>query len=444
MAIWIWIIAACLLSYLALGKEKVSFEHLIWLLLPVDMYGISIAGATLKPYMLFSVLLLLRLLLQRNEKLVINSWVYISGLLSFAVVLVNIFNTQTSSSPKAALLLLIVWGCVVLYLLNCGQSTTKDIPNAMIAAGIGYGIVFIIGYIFMKTGVNFPGILASNRSSVGFFMEFSNVQNEVVVYSYRLRGFTVDPNTMIGTFAFCAACCILRIVNGSKRIREWLGLIISGICVLMSNSRMGVLCFAFLALISFIISYRIAPRKVKNTIQLLLLFFIGVSCILFIATDLLQKIISYILDMYYSRAKLNDQHGRFTIWRNALSVLFEQNPLFGIGLGQMRYYTATGKDCHNTWLDMICANGLIVGSALLLHFINVMFISVNIAKNKANKLPKDLLWSLIIGMLTVMLSLLAVDNLTYSYLWFSTSLLSAAGEKFSDTDYRLNGKALLK
>ena len=53
MAIWIWIIAAWVLSYLALGKKKTSFEHLIWILLPVDMYGITMAGATIKPYMIF-------------------------------------------------------------------------------------------------------------------------------------------------------------------------------------------------------------------------------------------------------------------------------------------------------------------------------------------------------------------------------------------------------
>ena len=79
------------------------------------------------------------------------------------IVLVNLINNRTSSAPKAALLLLIVWGCVVLYLLNCGKSTATDIPNVMIATGIGYGVIFIVGYIVMNMGLELPGIVAGSR-----------------------------------------------------------------------------------------------------------------------------------------------------------------------------------------------------------------------------------------------------------------------------------------
>ena len=425
MAIWIWIIAAWVLSYLALGKKKTSFEHLIWILLPVDMYGITLVGATIKPYMIFCILLFIRLLLQRRETTILNGWVYMSGFISGAVVLVNLINNRTSSAPKAALLLLIVWGCVVLYLLNCGKSTATDIPNVMIATGIGYGVIFIVGYIVMNMGLELPGIVAGSRYDNGFFMTTANVRDGVLISSYRLRGFTIDPNTMMGAFAFCATCCLLRIVKGNGKIREWMGLVISGICVLLSNSRMGIICFIILAVITFVISYRLANTKVRNIIKLTILLLIGVLIVLLIASDFIQDILSNIVSLYDNRSGLSDEYGRFSIWKNAISVFLENNPLLGIGIGQMRYYTSMERDCHNTWLSFICENGLIVGSAICILFLAAVIKGFNKTVWLQDHTKKELTVGIVIGLMTVMLSLVSVDNVTYSYLWFSAALLTA-------------------
>lgn len=429
MAIWIWIIAAWVLSYLALGKKKTSFEHLIWILLPVDMYGITLVGATIKPYMIFCIMLFIRLLLQRRETTILNGWVYMSGFISGAVVLVNLINNRTSSAPKAALLLLIVWGCVVLYLLNCGKSTPTDIPNVMIATGIGYGVVFIIGFVLMNMGLEFPGIVAGSRYDNGFFMITANVRDGVLISSSRLRGFTIDPNTMMGAFAFCATCCLLRIVKGNGKIREWIGLIISGLCVLLSNSRMGIICFIILAVFTFVISYRLANTKVRNIIKLTILLLIGVLIVLLIASDFIQGIISNIVSLYDNRSGLNDKYGRFSVWKNAISVFLENNPLLGIGIGQMRYYTSMERDCHNTWLSFICENGLIVGSAICILFLAAVIKGLNKAVWLQDHNKKELTMGLLIGLLTVMLSLVSVDNITYSYLWFSAAMLTGVYEQ---------------
>lgn len=428
MAIWIWIIAAWVLSYLVLRKKKVSFEHLIWILLPVDMYGIMVAGATIKPYMIFCLLLFIRLLLQRREKLVLNGWVYLSGFISGAIVLVNLINNQSTSAPKAALLLIVVWGCIVLYLLNCGKSTATDIPDVMIATGIGYGIVFLFGFILMKMGLELSGIVAGDRHDDGFFLIQYDVLDGVLISSCRLRGFTIDPNSMIGTFAFCPICCIMRIVKDKGSFREWIGLFLSGACVLLSNSRMGIICFIILAVITFVISYRLANTKAKNIIKLTILFLIGVLIVLLIVSDFIQDIVSDIVSLYDNRSGLNDEYGRFSIWKNAITVFFENNPLLGIGIGQMQNYTITERDCHNTWLRFICDNGVIVGSAICLLFLAAIIKGVNKVMWLHDPIKKDFCVVFLIGLLTVMLSLVSVDNITYSYLWFSAAMLTGATE----------------
>ena len=62
---WVWIIAAIAISWL-LCRKKVAWYHYIWMLLPVEMYGITIAGATIKPYMILGVFMIIKNLLDRK------------------------------------------------------------------------------------------------------------------------------------------------------------------------------------------------------------------------------------------------------------------------------------------------------------------------------------------------------------------------------------------
>lgn len=56
--IWAWILAAMIISWL-FCKKGIGWYHYIWLLLPIEMYGVTVAGATIKPYMLFGCLIIL-------------------------------------------------------------------------------------------------------------------------------------------------------------------------------------------------------------------------------------------------------------------------------------------------------------------------------------------------------------------------------------------------
>ena len=56
--IWIWIVIAMFISWL-FCERKIGWYHYIWLLLPVEMYGITVAGATIKPYMIFGMCIII-------------------------------------------------------------------------------------------------------------------------------------------------------------------------------------------------------------------------------------------------------------------------------------------------------------------------------------------------------------------------------------------------
>ena len=426
MEIWIWIIIAWLLSFVFLGKDKINFENIIWLLLPVDMYGISVSGATIKPYMIFSGVLLIRTLIKRDDLPHIKSkWLLTSGFWVISVFLINLLNNQTSSAPKAALILIIIWVCMVIYIDSCDQNVEKDIPNVVIATALGYGIIFIIAYVLMKGGVGLPGIIATTRTEPGIFMLTSNMYEGNLIQTYRLRGFTIDPNILIGTFAFGSVASILKIAKGNGHIKEWLGLFVSGVCILISNSRMGIICLAILVIWSLIAGYRIASTRLKNIIKIGVLFGVIVCIIILIPTDALSVIYESVIDHYENRSGLTDENGRFTIWKNAITVLLDKNALLGLGMGQVRYYTDVGKDCHNTWLALICENGIIVGGAFLIHFIILALKGLLFAYQNARKHSGVFVWNVTVSTLIVMISLISVDHVAYSHLWFGAALLSA-------------------
>lgn len=95
MSIWIWIGLSVLLSMLFVGKKKIDISHYIWLLLPVDMYGLSLMGATIKPYMLFSVLLMINVLYSGRGKITANRNVITGGVICFLIICINFINNQS-------------------------------------------------------------------------------------------------------------------------------------------------------------------------------------------------------------------------------------------------------------------------------------------------------------------------------------------------------------
>ena len=424
MAIWIWIIAAWVLSYLALGKKKVSFEHLIWILLPVDMYGITMAGATIKPYMVFCVILFVRMIKRGDLQLHISKWLAGAGIISGAVVIVNIANNTTGSAPKAALLLVVVWVCCCIYLSSCNDKTWTDVPNVLVATGIGYGVAFILLYVVLKMQINLPGLVTADRTLEGVFLRTLNYYENALSQVDRLRGFTIDPNTTIGVFALCSIVCFLKLTDEKGAKKEWCGIAVSAICVLLTGSRMGILCFVILFALTLVAGYRVANIRVRNYMKLILIALIFVVIFLLIVTNVIQEFVSNLLSLYDTRSGLTDEYGRFSIWKDAISVWLDNDPLLGIGIGQMRYYTATERDCHNTWLSMLCENGLIVGSALCILFAGAAFIGICKVRGVRENRKRELTLGLVLGFLTIMLSLVSVDNVTYSYLWFSAAMLT--------------------
>lgn len=424
MAIWIWIGLACIFSKLALGKRQIGLEHYVWLLFPIDMYGINVAGVTIKPYMLFCVFLFLRQIARgRTIIRVIRGWTLPSLAMMMLIFILNMFNSASLHSLSVPCMLMVVWFCMTIYTSSWNKTAHNDIQEAIIATGIGYGLVFVIGFLLLMVGMNVSGIGASTRMQPGFFLQFSNMFHGTLIETRRLRGFTIDPNTVLGTFVFSGAVSLIKILSGKNKRREWLCLGLSAICVLLSNSRTGLICFVLALIMSVFGAYRNGTMRTKNLIKGLALLSIFSVSIVLITTDWIENFVDLIVGLYSNRSSLNDQFGRFTIWKEAFGILMENNPLFGIGMGQMQFYTSAKRACHNTWLDCLCGNGIVLGSVFVLFILMTLVRGMKDLIRNVQSDSNQLQWSLVISITAVIISLITVDNSTYSYLWFGLSTL---------------------
>ena len=138
--IWVWVAAAVATSWL-FCKRGISWYHYIWLLLPIDMYGVTIAGATLKPYMLFGICIIIGDFVRSKAVRVHIAIVAIV----FALIISNFLTGFVIASIMQHIMFILI-----LIIGYCYQNYQSDgiefdeMGEAALAATIGYGMVFTI------------------------------------------------------------------------------------------------------------------------------------------------------------------------------------------------------------------------------------------------------------------------------------------------------------
>ena len=101
--IWIWIVAAVLISWL-FCKRGIGWYHYIWLLLPIEMYGVTIAGATVKPYMLFGICIIVSDFI-RNKTIRVHTTIIA---VTFALIISDFLTGFVTSSVMQHIMFILV------------------------------------------------------------------------------------------------------------------------------------------------------------------------------------------------------------------------------------------------------------------------------------------------------------------------------------------------
>ena len=406
--IWVWIIAAIGISWL-LCRKKVAWYHYIWMLLPVEMYGITIAGATIKPYMILGVFMIIKNLLDRKAHKVPAAFVAIIFLLSVSDILNGLIIASIMQHVMFLVIIYIAYNYVLIS--ENDDDLLENIEVSTIATTIGYGLVFLVAYWFYSRGIGFGGIYTTDRYSAGMLLNFISTGGQTTV---RLRGFCIDPNSVVTTLIPGASFGLARLLykNGGK-FRSLVAVILYAIVMDLSGSRMAVVCTVAMVIIMLMMGYKQAENKLW-WFGLIALVLLVVS---FMAVYRFQNIASEVYSFFTARAGLNDTGGRFTIWKyNARWLSDNGRLLFGVGQNQISNLTSVGKACHNTWLEWICGTGILLGGMIDLWFVITPFVFLD--RLKRNRIFIRDIIPIVLAYVTALICITTVDNITNSVVLF--------------------------
>lgn len=424
--IWLWIVAALFFSILPLINKKIDIAYYIWLLIPIDSYGISVLGATIKPYMLFAFIIPVILYARNKQSSVEFSATkgqLLAGAICIMMLTVSIINTQSFTAIRTSVMALIVYLCAQLSASSSRCDKSEQLSDVFIASSFGLATVYLIAYFCMQGGLTLDGIIAYERAEPGLFMCMSNMVDGAYTEAFRLRGFAYDPNAMFLPFIFGISACVSRLFK-KLNLYYILTLIMSVLCIILSSSRMGLLCCILTIAISCVVNIAQFSNIKKKILSIIGAISLCTVAVIVAMSSFGQQVLSNLLSTYSNRSSLTDEYGRFSIWEDCLNIYWGKNPFAGVGLGQMSELTETSRMTHNTWLQFICECGIIVGGIAVIYFMSVAVIGW--AKTKANckNHPGNSSYlALVIGYTMTIVSLISVDNITSSYLWFTALLI---------------------
>lgn len=415
--IWIWIIAAVLLSMWSCRGSEIKYYHYVWLLLPIEMYGISIAGALLKPYMIYGLFVILMEVMRKKRICLPSSLL----LISFALIMTDCANGMHVDSIMQHFMYIFVALIAVYYVqasdfcidLGCVSKLTRSLV-------LGYGCIFAIAFIVYLFKPAFPNMVTANRVSPGLFLQQYGAGGSV---SIRFRGFTLDPNSAIAPFfpGYCFALHELY-TRRKERTRNILILMVFWIVVFISNSRGALLCSLMLSTIITVDRFIAARDKSKWLISFVGIVFAIVLFAVVSNRNVFRLLGDTLYDYMNQRAGLTDEAGRLTIWTKNLNALFESgNWAFGVGQNRIQFYTLEGKHCHNTWIEWICGSGIFVGTAIVLWH---LFAPLKSYLRLRNGTGKKQTGELLLAYYSIFVCVAFIDNITNATMVFLIFLLT--------------------
>jgi len=234
----------------------------------------------------------------------------------------------------------------------------------------------------------------------GLFIFFSNSLSRVELHSVA----SVNRSSVYMVYIFVTAICLITYYNNNKFSKFLFPfvLLLSLISILLGASRMALFSLPVL-----IFLYGVFSNKINLTFVLIsVLFFSLISIVIFLVFP--DSLVAKKIFLGF------EDTPRIQIWVASLYTWFENNLLFGIGIGNsisidVAYYfdenalTRNIDNPHNVYLDMLLERGLLGLISFLTFMASFFFIkSLNI-------------FSIYVRLLVISLLLMGIANITFRY-----------------------------
>lgn len=429
--IYLWALIGLLFTLLLLRGKGIRPHNLVWAVLPIDGYGPILFGFTVKPIYIVSFLLVFFALVRREFHLKLTKSMFLLTSLFGILITLSLLlrgNGAIGSDLRIyGLFFLAVITAVASLSLVRDKDDIRQIQEVFIASSVGFGLLFIILYLLYSLGIDLPAVVSDYSDLDGsVFCVYTTMHNRVLSSALRLRGFCVEANTANISFIIGLSSMLGKSVKEGFRFKHLLFSAVLIVNIFLTQSRSALLIAAAVCVIYlFRFIWTKDPSRKGFTLSLFgALLLTTVAGVFMLRNGIFDKLYSLLPSSLSERASLNDTYGRFSLWRESLSLLFDGNWLSGVGMGNLPLLSRLEKDAHNTVIEVLCSSGLLVGVFYILYMLIPPFYAVKyvfLCKKTAPDTAFDIS-TLIISYIGSALMLLTISNVVSLYFIYMSTM----------------------
>lgn len=423
--ILLWILLAVTFTVLLLYGKNIEPHNFVWALIPIDRYGITLFGFTLKPVYIYSIFLVGYYIVTKKFRIKITPSVMLSAVVLLISFIVSTFfrfgtNITRDITLYAMFFFTLVLAICIASMIN-GKKDLMQIKDVIIATAVGYGILFLIICLLDALGITLPDVKSARIWDNSVLRILRNVYNGQLIEAQKLRGFYLDVNAGSVCFVVGFAAIMNDWLEKGVNIRNIIFTAIISANILLTGSRTAIIAVIIIAALTI---FRLFFTKLGSKRKLVFLSVFLLAIILLIVfllynTTVINKILDLISNTYFNRSSLNDDKGRLSIWRNALSSINSDTWYCGIGTEKVISLNS-GIDAHSTFIEVICANGIPFGILYILFFLYPFVVAFK--KNDESKVDVEISNIVLIYMSIVIMSS-TVSHVSSVYLIYTAILI---------------------
>lgn len=299
-----------------------------------------------------------------------------------------------------------------LLLLACYIDWAEFFPERILTVS---GVIMIIGILFQ--------IIFSPIYNTYIATFFKNT-NDILYWSngYGFAGFTYQLGVTAIILIYFESVVLY---NDFKNQKTKIILLISiVICIFLTGKRAVALLAVLLPIMVLLLGKGVTSKRAFNILAIMsivgvLVYFFISNAELFIDSKILGRFANTIIDMESGR---DFSSHRSILYSDAIR-LFNNNKVFGIGLGQYKELSQFGTDVHNTYLQVLCEMGLVGFVCYLLPLVVNVYKCIKRNRIEDNKYLKISLFFQLFYIIYGFTGNVSVNEFCYIFYYFAISMV---------------------
>ena len=299
-----------------------------------------------------------------------------------------------------------------LLLLACYIDWADFFPERILTVS---GVIMIIGILFQ--------IIFSPIYNTYIATFFKNT-NDILYWSngYGFAGFTYQLGVTAIILIYFESVVLYNDFKNQKT--KIILLIFIVICIFLTGKRAVALLAVLLPIMVLLLGKCVTSKRAFNILAIMsivgvLVYFFISNAELFIDSKILGRFANTIIDMESGR---DFSSHRSILYSDAIR-LFNNNKVFGIGLGQYKELSQFGTDVHNTYLQVLCEMGLVGFVCYLLPLVVNVYECIKRNRIEDNKYLKISLFFQLFYIIYGFTGNVSVNEFCYIFYYFAISMV---------------------